>query len=368
MENKILKRTFSTGKALLIGIGQGYPGALKLPAVVRHDAEVVASVLTDSTLCGYPVENVQMLLDEKATRSNIIEGLKKIAATVESNDTVFFFFSGHGGQRVFGDDAETYICPVDFDSSDPRHTGIRDDELSALISDIQAARVVVVLDACHADGAVSLKDTVQGKGLRFGFNSVGLEKLATGSGRIVVSSCKDEETSRTYVEKNHSLFTYFLLEGLRGAAMDRSDGVIRVLDLFHYVADEVPRHKRNGHQQHPVLKAHADSNFPIALRKGGWFKGAETPEQPSKVVNNAKRFENLLCQLYPSGPEHDEVWSRAGGEQSTLTFSSSGRASWHAALRMLSRGGGGPDISFDTLLETVLSDFPNNPDLKSLIS
>jgi hypothetical protein len=363
-----LKQSFSAGKALLIGIGQGYPGTLKLPSVVRHDAEVVARVLTDSTLCGYPPENLQVLLDEQATRSNIVEGLKKLAIMAKPDDTVFFFFSGHGAQRTIGDDAGTYICPVDFDSDDPCGTGIKADELSTLISGIQAARVVVILDACHAEGALFLKDADQEKSFRFGFNNAGLEKLATGAGRIVVSSCKDYETSRTYVEKDHSLFTYFLLEGLRGAAMDRGDGVIRVLDLFHYVADEVPRHKRNGHQQHPVLKAHAESNFPLALRKGGWFKGPETRAQSSKVVSDVRQLEHMLCQLYPSGPEHNEVWSRAGGDQSTLTFSGSGRASWHAALRMLSQGGGGQDISLNSLLETALSDFPNNPDLKSLTS
>ncbi len=363
-----MKQTFNAGKALVIGIGQGYPGRLELPSVVRNDAEVIGRVLTDSALCGYSPENVQLLLDEQATRANIIGSLKELAAIAGPDDTIFFFFSGHGAQRAVGDDAGTYICPVDFDSYDARGTGIKDEELSALISAIPAARVVVVLDACHADGALFLKDENEEKALRFGFNSPGLEKLASGSGRVVFSSCKDSETSRTYSEKNHSLFTYFLLEGLRGAAQDRGDGLIRVLDLFHYVADEVPKHIRGGHQQHPVLKAHADSNFPLALRKGGWLKGAEIPAQAPKVVSDVKRLEIVLCQLYPTGPGHNEVWSRAGGDESTLTFSGNGRAGWHVALRALSQGGGGQDISFHSLLEAALSDFPNNPDLKSLNS
>lgn len=363
-----MKQSFSAGKALLIGIGQGYPGLLKLPSVVRHDAEAVARVLTDSTLCGYPSENVQLLLDEQATRSAIIEGLKRLADIAKAEDTVLFYFSGHGAQRTVGDDAGTYICPVDFDADDLCGTGIKADELSALISVIQAARVVVVLDACHAEAALFLKNSNQEKRFHFGFNSQGLERLAAGAGRVVVSSCKDYETSRTYVEKDHSLFTYFLLEGLRGAALDRGDGVIRVLDLFHYVADEVPRHKRDGHQQHPVLKAHAESNFPLALRRGGWLKGPDILAQSSKLVSDVRQLENVLCQLYPLGPEHNEVWSRAGGDPSTLTFSGSGRASWHAALRMLSQGGGGQDISLNSLLETALSDYPHNPDLKSLAS
>lgn len=245
-----MNQTFDAGRALLIGIGQGYPGRLALPGVVRADAEGVGRVLTAPNLCGYPVENVQMLLDEQATRAHIIEGLNKLATNAQPDSTVFLFFSGHGAQRTSGDDAGTYLCPVDFDSNNPRGTGIEAAELSDLINTIKAARVVVVLDACHSDGAVFLKEAEEEKRLTFGFRSPALEKLATGAGRIVVSSCKDDETSITYLEKGFSLFTYFLLEGLKGAAMDRGDGVIRVLDLFHFVSDEVPRHTRAGHQQH----------------------------------------------------------------------------------------------------------------------
>jgi hypothetical protein len=223
-----------------------------------------------------------------------------------------------------------------------------------------------VLDACHSEGAFFLKDSEEEKGLNFGFRSPALEKLAAGTGRVVVSSCKDYETSRTYVEKGHSLFTYFLLEGLRGAAMDRGDGVIRVLDLFHYVSDEVPRNVRNGHQQHPVLKAHAESNFPLALRKGGWLKNANGASTSPPMYIDIKQLEKVLSQLYPSGPGHDEVWSRAGGDQSTLRLSGNGRASWHAAIRMVSQGGGGQEISLESLIETALSDYPNSIELKSL--
>lgn len=359
--------TFDAGKALLIGIGQGYPGRLKLPGVVRADAEEVARVLTDPAFCGYSTGNVQLLLDAQATRADIIRGLHSLANTAQHDDTVFFFFSGHGGQRTIGADVGTYLCPVDFDSNNPRGTGIEANELSTFIRAIPAARVIVVLDACHSEGAVFLKDVEEDKRFSLGIRSSDLDQLAVGVGRVVVSSCKDEETSVTYIEKGHSLFTYFLLEGLRGGAMDRGDGLVRVLDLFHYVSDEVPRNARGGHKQHPVLKAHAETNFPLALRKGGSFKNTNgaAPPRP-KQHTDMRQLEKVLSQLYPSGPEHNEVWSRAGGDQSTLALSGNGRASWHAAIRMLSQGGGGQEINVGSLIETVLSDYPKNIELRSL--
>lgn len=362
-----MKQTFDAGRALLIGIGQGYPGRLKLPKVVRADAEGLAHVFADPSLCGYPDENVQLLLDEQATRANIIDGLHRLANTAKPNDTVFLFFSGHGGQRTCEDDAETYLCPVDFDLRDPRGTGIEANELSILIDTIPAARVVVVLDACHSEGAVFLKDAEDEKRLNFGFRSPGLDRLAAGAGRVVISSCKDEETSITYAEKGHSLFTYFLLEGLHGGVMDRGDGLVRILDLFHYVSDEVPQNAQGGHIQHPVLKAHAETNFPLALRRGGPVKSMDgVAPTPVKRHADVRQLEKVLSQLYPSGPGHNEIWSRAGGDQSTLTLSGNGRASWHAAIRMLSQGGGGQEITLNSLIEIGLSDYPNNTELKLL--
>ena len=38
-----LRKEFPGGRALLIGIGKGYPGRLELPDVVRHDAEALGA-------------------------------------------------------------------------------------------------------------------------------------------------------------------------------------------------------------------------------------------------------------------------------------------------------------------------------------
>lgn len=369
-----MKKEFEFGRALLIGIGQAYTGRLALPSVVRADAEAIGRVLTDPKLCGYPPENVRQLLDEEATRIHIIEGFRWLSLNSKDTDTVLIFFSGHGGRRPHEDGARTFLCPVDFDSADPFGTGIEADELSELIDSIPAARIVIAFDACHSEGAVHLKSEDGEKGFISGLNAPTLDRLASGVGRVVVASCKEDEVSMTYVEKGNSLFTHFLVEGLRGAAVDRGDGLVRVLDLFHYVSEEVPKHARQGNVQHPVLKAHAETNFPLALRHGGWLKGENVtmpvpvpvPVPLRSYSLDIRQLERTFVQLYPSGPMHDEIWSRAGGDISALASGGNGRASWHSAIKMLSLGGGGAEITLETLLETARIDFPNNSTLNGL--
>jgi hypothetical protein len=48
-------------------------------------------------------------------------------------------------------------------------------------------------------------------------------------------------------------------------APTKSDGVVRVFDVFHYVSDKVPTRAA----QHPIFKAHeVETNFPLALYLG----------------------------------------------------------------------------------------------------
>jgi hypothetical protein len=79
-----------------------------------------------------------------------------------------------------------------------------------------------------------------------------------------------------------------------------------------------------------------------------------------------EKLEGIAVQLYQKGPEDTSIWSRAGGDLSLLTFSTSPRGTWHNALRALRLHGGGTAISRQRLLEVMLSDFQSNEELKML--
>jgi hypothetical protein len=79
-----------------------------------------------------------------------------------------------------------------------------------------------------------------------------------------------------------------------------------------------------------------------------------------------KAFEDEVCELYPSGPDSDELWSRAGGKNSDLPGrSQNGSTRWHTALNSI-RFGGRP-TSHD-LLKMMCKDFPMNEKLRLYIN
>jgi len=362
--------TYPQGHALLIGVAN-YQRVSSLPASILHDAQDVAATLTSPAYCGYDPGNVVTLLDGQATRVAIMAGLAELAIRACVDDTVCVFFSGHGAVIGSPGDEDSVLVTVDTDLSDIEGTSISSEEFGKALSRIEAKRVLVFIDACHAGGAAVSKSLSDGKGHTFksGYSQNTFVKLAAGSGRALMASCRVDEVSTVFHGARNSVFTSALLAGLRGAADKAGSGFIRLFDLFNYVAEEVP--KQIPDNQHPIFKAdNLEVNFAIALSLGG-KKGAvlgDLAEVGGLVPTQDlwAALESTLSDLYPFGPRDQEIWSRAGGDLSRLEFQSTGQAAWHSALRKLRQGGGGRSITFATLISTALEDFATHPTLMAL--
>jgi uncharacterized caspase-like protein len=123
-------------------------------AYARNDAEAVAKTLV--TRFGFPEDNVQLLLDERATRDAILRAFLKFAEPdrVGPDDRILVFFAGHG-HTVGGRRGETgFLVPVD-GAVDNLATLIRWDELTRNAELIPAKHMLFVMDACY--GGLALK-------------------------------------------------------------------------------------------------------------------------------------------------------------------------------------------------------------------
>lgn len=252
---------FTRGYGLLVGVGD-YRHLRRL-AKTAADAKDLHDLLTDPAYGGYPLNNVRLLLDNDGCKSEINDALDWLARSAGPEDTAVIFFSGHGAQRVGGFEPGEYLCPVEADWSSLRSTAISTDELTVALRAIRAGRMAVFLDACHSGGVGEPKNAALQvrPGLSASAYNRLYDRLAEGGGRVIIASCGPEEVSWELPGMPNGLFTYYLLDGLRGAATD-ADGAVRILELFKYVSERVASHKND---QHPFLKAELDNDFPIAL-------------------------------------------------------------------------------------------------------
>lgn len=271
--------SFTAGHALIVGVAN-YRTASKLPQAVLDDAKDMASLLTSPDHCGYPAHQVRLLLDDQADAAAIRSELTDLAKRAGPNDTAVVYFSGHGGTLTNDPEPGTYLLSVDFDRAQPQKTSLIANEFTQLVASIKAQRVLVLLDACHAAGIGDLKDEAvpAGPDIKPGLDDKTYLDLAQGAGRVIIASCRANETSLVMHGEKNSLFTTYLLDVLRGNAGQSTNGFIRVLDVFEHVSNLVPA--KSGNKQHPILKVQEmDNNYPVAAFRGG--KAASDSGQPA---------------------------------------------------------------------------------------
>lgn len=355
------KAGFPSGHALVVAVA-AYSKVTPLPTAVLNDAREVAAVLTSPAHCGYDPNNVTLLLDAQATLDALRRELATLATRAKPDDTVMVFFSGHGVRLGDPANPESALIPIDCDPANLVSTVLSEVELSAALVRIRAQRLVVLIDACHSGGAGSFKagDDIELPDL--GFSDKSLDRLAQGTGRVLIASSRASETSLVLPGATNSLFTQHLVDALRGGARTHGDGLIRIFEVFNHVAEKV-RGAAPG-RQHPIFKASdLEDNFAVALDRGGAKGVGGTAASP----DSWRRLEDVLADLYPTGPQDQDIWARADGDLSRLRLAGTGRANWFAALRTLRQGGGGAGIMQESLVKAALEDFPHHPDLLKLL-
>ena len=246
-----MPETFVQGYALVVGVGADLP-------VTIDDATAVADLLRDPGRCAYPANQVQLLTGEQATAANILVALERLAQSTNPESTALVYFSGHGLETP-----DYYLMPHGYDLADLPGTAISGAVFTERLWAIEARKLLVLLDCCHAGGQAEAKGW---PGVKSPLPPSVTAELGRGSGRVVIGSSRKDEVSWT--GKPYSVFTAALLEGLAGYGAFERDGYARVLDLAMYVGRMAPN--RTHGKQHPIVKvSNLKDNFALAYYAAG---------------------------------------------------------------------------------------------------
>lgn len=256
------KEIFKQGIALLIGVGDCDYTPWSLP-VTATDAKALSSVLLDPQRCGYLRDHVTVLSGKTATREEILATLEAMSRQVSTmeDSTAVIFYSGHGWQD---NDGRYYLIPSDTKPYDLTNTALRAEDFSQVLSRIRPARLLVILDTCHAAGMAEAKSV-----LPPGFHLKAPPEdiapiLGKGSGRVVLCSCRDNEKSWILRDGRLSIFTHHLIEAFEGKGSRGKVENVSVLSLMTYVSEAVPKTaKAQSQKQTPFYKLESD-DFPVA--------------------------------------------------------------------------------------------------------
>ncbi|KAL5633483.1 hypothetical protein ACGC1H_003845 [Rhizoctonia solani] len=153
-------------KALCIGINYIDIGSnIELQGCI-NDVHRIANFLT--VQFGYKTENIWKLTDDavdpryRPTRENIITAMHWLVEDAQPTDSLFFHFSGHGGQTkdLDGDEADGFdevIYPLDYENVG--HI-VDDDMHEIMVKPLPAGcRLTAIFDCSHSGSALDLPYT-----------------------------------------------------------------------------------------------------------------------------------------------------------------------------------------------------------------
>jgi WD40 repeat protein len=195
----------------------------------------------------YQSVEIKTLLNQNATKENILAELRKLAASVQPEDAVVVYFSGHG--KASGD--HFYLVPHDLGYNGSRDQlsaeglklilahSISDLELEEVFRGIDAGQMFMIIDACNSGQALENKDEPR----RGPMNTRGLAQLAYEKGMYIMTASQNVEEAFVSEKLKHSYLTFALVEeGLKTKAADADrDGEVTLREWFDYALARVPK-------------------------------------------------------------------------------------------------------------------------------
>jgi len=241
--------------AVAIIIGNRNYAKKGLPRVeyAHNDARIMKQYLIKTL--GYDENNV--LYYEDATNGNFVEifGTEKsprgrLSNLLKNADSeLFVYYSGHGAPDL--STKNSFFVPVDADPNYIALSGYPLDLFYNNIAQLDAKNITIVLDTCFSGNSDG------------GFLLNGISPVKLNTKRIIpklknatiYTSTRIDQVSVWFHEKKHSLFTYYFLKGLGGAADNNKNSIITSTELANYISDSVPYQARrlNGFEQNPSL-------------------------------------------------------------------------------------------------------------------
>lgn len=255
-----------TGKkyALVVGISTYKNKGISNLEYADVDANAVYQFLQQPAAGGFTRENTLLLTNENATLANVRDALTNFITRASENDLLLIFFAGHGAPDLFAP-RDYYLLTHDTKVADMPNTALAMADLQRyIVQNVRSKRVVLMLDACHSAG-VSMEGT---RNLSNNLANLYLQKLLyQEEGRVIITSSDVSELSRESQKwgNGHGVFTYYLLEGLRGKADTNRDRMVSVGELFRYVRQQV--RLDTDFQQNPRMLAGKNENLSLAVAR-----------------------------------------------------------------------------------------------------
>lgn len=232
----------------------------------QADADGVDKAIRQSSASLFKEIIPYTIRNDKATKATILAAFEEIKKKALEQDVLLVYYAGHG---VMTDNAngngEFYVVPHDIIQLYGRDDILKDKGVSATTlkkysSEINAQKQIFILDACQSASALE-SVAVRGAG-----EEKAIAQLARSTGTFWITATGSNQFASEFVKLGHGIFTYSLLEGIKGAADTNGDNKLTVRELSTFIENKVPElsEQLKGSPQFPSAYSFGN-DFPIVL-------------------------------------------------------------------------------------------------------
>ena len=249
--------------AVVVGISTYQDSTIDQLQFANADAIEFARFLKSKTGGSVPDENIRLLTDSNATQSAVILAVNWLAKVCKKDDIVFFYFSGHGTVEHVSMFNNAFLICYNTLKVLPEGMSLSVDKVNDVAKTLSVqtlANVVLITDACHS-GEIAT-DKARNK-------LVGEQLLASTEKEIRIASCMPDQLSNENTDwgGGRGVFSYHLINGLKGFADVDNNGIVTLGEIKTYLATQMkndPVLRQENKVQTPVIK---DENEGFLLAK-----------------------------------------------------------------------------------------------------
>ena len=225
-----------------------------------NDAKDLEKAVMDKARTLFESVYIHTLHDERVTRDNLEKRFEEIGKLTKRDDVFILFLAGH---RITGErDGSYYFLPYNFrytgDDSIAKQ-GVSMNDFKRYLTAIQAMKSLILIDTCNSG---SFSEAIASRGVT---EKTAITKLARAMGRATIAASSKSQVALEGYE-GHGVFSYTVLEGLKGKAANRK-GEITVNLLANFIEETLPEitFKKWGYEQVPQ-KTMMGMDFPIGVK------------------------------------------------------------------------------------------------------
>jgi hypothetical protein len=259
--------------AVIIGVSDyKYNDAgLKNLSFADDDAQAIAAFLQTPAGGSFGAGDIKLLVNGDASLLAVRAALAETAKRAKTEDLVFIFIAGHGAPDPIAPQ-NLYFLLSDTKVVDMAKTAFPMSELKQILdTQVYAQRVITLIDTCHSAGInqktkslVAGRDLVQEDDENNISNFYLTNQLFKQTGRAIITSSDVNEVSQESSKwGNHGVFTWALLDGLKGKADLNGDDLITAGEIFQYTQGAVQ--KATNFAQNPRALPGSSANLTLAF-------------------------------------------------------------------------------------------------------